>query len=139
MIAGEKLDALLRFHSAIRFVYVVSGEGKLVSYRSREDGPGLAPIGAMVQVFAKTAIGATMAEPEEPYHGRTVSFVVTKERLRLIGIPRDDVTVLVSTELSFPMARIDELVRLVDSGLRAAGDAPPAGSVSFRSWRWPPP
>jgi len=113
---------------------VVSGEGKLVSYRARQDGPGLAPVGALIQIFAKTAIGATMTEPEEPYHGRTDSFVVTKEKLRLIGIPRAEMTVLVSTELSFPMAKVDELVRLVDSELAGRSQSQ-TGSASFRSWR----
>lgn len=134
MIAREMLDAVLRFHDDVRFVYIVSHEGKLITYRARQDTPGLAPLSAMIQVFAKTAIAATFTEPEESYHGKTLSFVVTKERLRLIVIPQADFIVLVSTEHSFPMAKVDELAHLVDSEIMATRGPRSSGSTSFRSW-----
>jgi len=114
VITVETLDEVLRFHEGIRFVYVLDRDGKLIDYRVKPRTARLAPNKAMEQVFAKAAVTATMADPEIEYHGRPTSFVMNKEKVRIIGFPRANATVLLTTELSFPLGKVEELGQLID-------------------------
>lgn len=107
-----KADAVFEFDKKIRFIAVVTREGKAVGEVFRRGVVSLEPESETKMIYTKAGIAIGMTDPMDKYHGRVGSFVMNREKVVMMCFNRDPNIVLISAEPGFE--KVGELRRLIE-------------------------
>jgi hypothetical protein len=113
-IFQAKADRIFEFDKRIRFVVMLTSDGKLMAEFGR---PGVAPLEPPSEaetVYMKATIAISMSTPMDRYHGRIRTAILVKEKVTLICFNLMARIMLISTDPEFQLQRVEELGRLID-------------------------
>lgn len=108
-----KAETLFEFDKKIRFVTVLTEEGKSVGEVFRRGVTSLEPEADTRMVYTRAGIVFGMTGPMDKYHGRVKSVLVNREKVVVMFFNRGSKVVLVSAEPGFE--KIVELGSLIDA------------------------
>ena len=108
-------EKVFRMDKRIRFCGVLDERGKVMSGGMRPGVESLEPDEEAERVDLQVVLTRSMSESAQPYLGRTNYVIIHRESVMLVAMPRQDrKTILVSTEPSFPLAKVKTLLGIVN-------------------------
>jgi hypothetical protein len=114
-ILETKVDNIFRYDSKVRFVAILTGEGEAVAEFLRPGVKSLEPDSETKMIYTKMSIAFGMTTPMDKFHGKMKQAIIFKERVTMLMYNLQGRVVMVSTEPSFQMQRLDGLNRLIES------------------------
>ena len=113
-IFESKAKRIFDFDKSIRFVVLLTSDGKLMAEFSRPGVISLEPRSEAETVYMKATIAISMSTPMDKYHGRIRTAILVKEKVTVICFNLMARVMLISTNPDFQLQRVDELGRLID-------------------------
>jgi len=113
-IYGTKADQIFSFDKRVRFVVLLTSDGKVIAEFGRPGVVPLEPRSEAGTVYMKATIAISMSTPMDKYHGRIRTAILVKEKVTIICFNMIARIMLVSADPSFKMEKVEELGRLID-------------------------
>ena len=113
-IFGEKANHIFDFDKSIRFVVLLTSDGKMMAEFARPGVASLEPRTESETVYMKATIAISMTTPMDKYHGRIKTAILVKEKVTVICFNLMARIMLVSASPDFQLERLEELGRLID-------------------------
>jgi len=113
-IFGTRVDQIFSFDKKIRFVVLLTSDGKMVAEFSRPGVVPLEPRREAETVYMKATIAISMSTPMDKYHGRIRTAILVKEKVTIICFNMMSRVMLISADPGFKMEKVEELGRLID-------------------------
>jgi len=114
-ILETKVDNIFRYDSKVRFVAILTNEGEPVAEFFRPGIKSLEPDSETKMIYTKMSIAFGMTTPMDKYHGKLKQAVVFKERVIMMMYNFPGKVVMLSTEPTFQMQRLEGLNKLIES------------------------
>lgn len=113
-IFGTKADQIFSLDKRIRFVVLLTSDGKVVAEFGRPGVVPLEPRNEAETVYMKATIAISMSTPMDKYHGRIRTAILVKEKVTIICFNMMARIMLISTDPGFQLQKVEELGRLID-------------------------
>jgi len=113
-IFGEKATRLFDFDKSIRFVVLLTSDGKVMAEFIRPGVVSLEPRSEAETLYMKATIAINMSTPMDKYHGRIRTAILVKEKVTIICFNLMARIMLISANPDFQLRRVEELGRLTD-------------------------
>ena len=113
-IYEAKAKRIFDFDKSIRFVVLLTSDGKLLVEFIRPGVISLEPRSEAETVYMKATIAISMSTPMDKYHGRIKTAILVKEKVTVICFNLVGRIMLVSANPDFHLQRLEELGRLID-------------------------
>ena len=113
-IYEAKAKSIFDFDKSIRFVVLLTSDGKLLAEFIRPGVVSLEPRSEAETVYMKATIAISMSTPMDKYHGRIKTAILVKEKVTVICFNLMARIMLVSANPDFQLQRLEELGRLID-------------------------
>ena len=113
-IFEAKANRIFEFDKSIRFVVLLTSEGKVMVEFARPGVASLEPKSESETVYMKATIAISMTTPMDKYHGRIRTAILVKEKVTIICFNLMARIMLISANPSFQLQRVEELGRLID-------------------------
>jgi len=113
-IFGTRADQIFSFEKSIRFVVLLTSDGKVMAEFARPGVVSLEPRSEAETVYMKATIAISMSTPMDKYHGRIRTAILVKEKVTIICFNMMSRVMLISADLGFKMEKVEELGRLID-------------------------
>ena len=113
-IFGSKANSIFSFDKRIRFVVILTSDGKVMAEFGR---PGIVPLEPRSEsqaVYMKATIAISMSTPMDKYHGRIRTAILVKEKVTIICFNMMARIMLISADPGFQLQKVEELGRLID-------------------------
>ena len=109
-----KAKRIFDFDKSIRFVVLLTSDGKLLAEFIRPGVVPLEPRSEAETVYMKATIAISMSTPMDKYHGRIKTAILVKEKVTVICFNLMARIMLVSANPDFQLQRLEELGRLIE-------------------------
>jgi len=113
-IFEAKANRIFEFDKSIRFVVLLTSDGKVMVEFARPGVASLEPKSESEMVYMKATIAISMTAPMDKYHGRIRTAILVKEKVTIICFNLMARIMLISTNPDFQLQKMEELGRLVD-------------------------
>ena len=110
-----RLDSIIGFHPAIRFVVTAGKFGAILDAVKRRGVVSLEPSDEMRAVTERYAILYGLTQSSNDYFGGPRAIVVLGEKLIELIFPFSDRMVIISANPAFPLGKTAELQKLISS------------------------
>lgn len=113
-ILGTKANSIFSFDKRIRFVVLLTSDGKVTAEFGRPGVVPLEPRSEAETVYMKATIAISMSTPMDKFHGRMKTAILVKEKVTIICFNMMTRIMLISADPGFQLQKVEELGRLVD-------------------------
>jgi len=113
-IFETKANRIFSFDKSIRFVVLLTSDGKVMAEFSRPGVVSLEPRSEAETLYTKATIAISMSTPMDRYHGRIRTAILVKEKVTIICFNLMARVMLISADPGFQLQRVEELGRLTD-------------------------
>jgi hypothetical protein len=113
-IFGEKANRIFSFDKSIRFVVLLTSDGKVMAEFRRPGVVSLEPQSEAETVYMKATIAINMSTPMDRYHGRIRTAILAKEKVTIIVFNLMARIMMISADPDFQLQKVEELGRLID-------------------------
>lgn len=113
-IFGTKANSIFSFDKEIRFVVLLTSDGRVTAEFGRPGVVSLEPQSEVETVYMKATIAISMSTPMDKFHGRMKTAILVKERVTIICFNMVTRIMLISADPGFQLQKVEELGRLVD-------------------------
>jgi hypothetical protein len=113
-ISGTKLSRVFSFDRGIRFVVLLTSDGKVIASHGRPGVSPLEPASESETVYMRAAIAISMSEPMNKYHGRIRTAILVKEKLTIICFNLVTKIMLITCNPDFRLQNVEKLGQLID-------------------------
>jgi hypothetical protein len=113
-IFQSKADRIFDFDKRVRFVVLLTSDGKVMAEFGRPGVVSLEPQSEAETVYMKATIAINMTAPMDKYHGRIRTAILVKEKVTIICFNLMARIMLISASPGFPLQKVEELGRLID-------------------------
>jgi len=109
-------EKVFKLDKRIRYCGVLDERGKVTSGGMRPGVKSLEPDEEAERIDLQVVLTRSMSESAQPYLGRTNYVIIHRENVMFVAMPRKDRrTILVSTEPSFPLAKVSAVFKVVET------------------------
>jgi hypothetical protein len=113
-ILESKVSHVFDFEKSIRFVGLLTSDGKVIAEFTRPGVTALEPKSESKTIYMKAAMAIAMSTPMDKYHGRIKTAILVKEKVVLICFNLVARILLVSAAPDFQVGKVEELGRMID-------------------------
>ena len=113
-IFETKANRIFSFDKSIRFVVLLTSDGKVIAEFNRPGVVSLEPRSEAETLYTKATIAISMSTPMDRYHGRIRTAILVKEKVTIICFNLMARVMLISADPGFQLQRVEELGRLID-------------------------
>lgn len=113
-VTAAKMEQIFQFDKTIRFVYLISSEGKADAVFGRPGVSSLEPEEETNRILVRAALTYSMTTSMNRHHGRLRAAILIKDKVVLVSFMLMERIMLISAEPGFPVGRVEELGRLID-------------------------
>ena len=110
----DQILTIFAFHPSIRFVTVVSKEGRLLDAVTHTGMQSLEPPAETAKILQRWALSKGMLSGADDYFGRVKSVIVNREKLVEMLFPLSDQMVIISARPGFPIKNTPRLEKLLN-------------------------
>ncbi len=109
-----KVNDIFSFDRALRYVVFLALDGKPTASFGRPGVTSLEPESETETVYVKATIALNMSAPMDKYFGRIRTVILVREKVTIICFNLSARILLISTDPSFELQKIEKLGHLVD-------------------------
>ena len=113
-VYGTKANSIFSFDKKIRFVVLLTSDGKMIAEFGRPGAVPLEPRSESDTVYMKATIAISMSTPMDKYHGRIRTAILVKEKVTIICFNMITRIMLISADPGLQLQKVEDLGRLVD-------------------------
>ena len=110
----SKTSSIFSFDRSIRFVVLLTSDGKPVMSVGRAGVTSLEPQSESDTVYVKASIAMNMSAPMNKYFGPLRTVVLIREKVMIICFSLAGRIMLISADPAFQLQKVEPLGRLID-------------------------
>lgn len=113
-VLDMKAERIFSFDKSIRFVVLLTSDGKAIGEIGRPGVTSLEPASESKTIYVKAIIAMNMSAPMNRYFGRIKTVILIREKVTIVCFNLSSRIMLISTNPDFQLNKVEELGRLVD-------------------------
>jgi len=113
-IFETKANSIFSFEKSIRFVVLLTSDGKVLAEFGRPGVVSLEPRSEAATLYMKATIAISMSTPMDRHHGRMRTAILIKEKVTIVCYNMVGSIMLISADPAFQLQKVEELGRLID-------------------------
>lgn len=109
-----KAERIFSSDKSIRFVVLLTSEGRLIAEIGRPGVTSLEPASESETIYVKATIAMNMSAPMDKYFGRIRTVILIRDKVVIVCFNLSTRIMLISASPDFRLEKVEALGRLVD-------------------------